>query len=311
MSLYDIIMLVVFAGAILFGYWKGLAWQIASVAAIVASYFVSMYFREPVSRFISAEEPWNRIAAMLILFVGTSILIWSIYASISKSIKKMEMKGFDRQAGAILGAAKGALLCMVITMFSVSLLGENAHDTIHNSRLGRYVVTGITKVSAIVPAEIAQYVQPHVDNFNEAIGHDGNLPLDQYPQYDQYPSEQQTVQDPNQVPRYPGQWQLPQIQAPVNNTGGQNGYANQTNPPTNTPAANNGFKWNWGTNQNSAQPNSQQTGYQQNGTPNSGAPPVNNGWPDVNFQVNSKELFDRAANAATEAARSAFETPRQ
>jgi membrane protein required for colicin V production len=311
MSLYDIIMLAVFAGAILFGYWKGLAWQIASVAAIVASYFASMYFREPVSQYISAEEPWNRIAAMLILFLGTSLLIWTFYASASKSIKRMELKGFDRQAGAILGAAKGALLCMVITMFSVSLLGEQAHDAIHNSRLGRYVVTGIAKVSTIVPAEIAQYVQPHVDNFNQAIGHDGNLPLDQYPSYNQHSSEQQTVQDPNQIPRYPGQWKIPKIQAPVNHSGGQNGYVNQTQPANSAAPANNGFTLGWLTNPTSAESNSQQTGYQQTGYPNNGASQVNNGWPDMNFQVNTKEMFDRATSAATEAARSALEIPRQ
>ncbi|MFT5301435.1 MAG: hypothetical protein ACI814_002238, partial [Mariniblastus sp.] len=34
MGLYDIVMLLVFGGSILFGYWKGLTWQIASLAAI-------------------------------------------------------------------------------------------------------------------------------------------------------------------------------------------------------------------------------------------------------------------------------------
>ena len=87
-----------------------MAWQIASLAAVIVSYIVSVNFREPVSRFIQAEEPWDRIGAMLILFLGTSIVIWVIYARIQSRIKKMELKGFDRQAGAMLGAVKGALL---------------------------------------------------------------------------------------------------------------------------------------------------------------------------------------------------------
>ncbi len=206
MAFYDIVMLVVVVAAVWFGWWKGLAWQIASVAAIIVSYIVAVNFREPVSQYISADEPWNRIGAMLILFLGTSLVIWTIYASISKSLKKMELKGFDHQAGALSGAVKGALLCMIITMFSVSLLGEKAHDAIHNSRSGRYVVTGITKVSAIVPGELAKYIQPHVDNFNNAIGHDGQLPIGQYPENPpfnfNFNSNQQTAQDPNQVPSY-------------------------------------------------------------------------------------------------------------
>ena len=219
MALFDIIMLVVIAGAVLFGWWKGLAWQAASVASVILSYVVAVNFRQPVSQFITAEEPWNRIAAMLILFLGTSLIVWTIYGSLSKTIQKMELKGFDRQAGALLGAVKGVLLCMVITMFSVSLLGEKAHDAIHNSRSGQYVVNGISQVSAIIPAELAQYIAPHVEDFEKNIGH----PIDQTPDQPLFNLDQlqQTVQDPNLVPnyQYQGQWQTPTTPA--------QGYGNQ------------------------------------------------------------------------------------
>ena len=52
MALYDIIMLVVILGAVAFGYWKGFAWQVASLAAIIVSYFVALKFREPVAQYI-------------------------------------------------------------------------------------------------------------------------------------------------------------------------------------------------------------------------------------------------------------------
>ena len=67
MEIYDIIMLVVLLGATLFGAWKGLAWQVASLGAIVASYFVALNYRDEVAELISAKQPWNVFAAMLIL----------------------------------------------------------------------------------------------------------------------------------------------------------------------------------------------------------------------------------------------------
>jgi uncharacterized membrane protein required for colicin V production len=307
MALYDIVMLVVVVGAIWFGWWKGMAWQIASLAAIIVSYIVAVNFREPVSRYISADEPWNRIAAMLILFLGTSLLIWTIYASVSKSLKKMELKGFDHQAGALLGAVKGALLCMIITMFSVSLLGEKAHDAIHNSRSGRYVVSGITKVSAIVPGELAKFIQPHVDDFHNAIGHDGQLPIDQYPENPafNFNLNQQSAQDPNLVPSYqgqtqpgqtyPGQWQTPS-------------YSNQSNPQDGNSGINISWPQNRQANSSGSQPNGSQFngGYPANtASPNNG---INNGFPDVNFQVNTQELLDAGKEAAFDAARRAFES---
>lgn len=291
MSIYDIAMLIIFGGAICFGYWKGLAWQVASVAAIIVSYIVAVNFRDQVAGFLQVDEPWNRIGAMLILFVGTSMIIWMIYSRVSKSLKKMELKGFDRQAGALLGAVKGALLCMVVTMFAVSLLGESAHDAIHNSKVGPYVVTGITKVSAIVPEEIAKITQKYVDEFHEQIGHDGLLPTEQYPDAlfgaNQYPdgaSPQDPSKLPPSTPAYKGQWQAttgqPAIWKQPSGT-----VANQPGGIQYGTTISGGF---------SGQPTQGQTA---NGAISNGS----NGWPEFKVNVNSKELFDAAAEAAKRA----------
>ena len=77
MEIYDIIMLVVLVGAMVFGAIKGFAWQLASIASIVVSYAVAYNYREPFSQSIQAEPPWNRFLAMLILYVGTSLVIWA------------------------------------------------------------------------------------------------------------------------------------------------------------------------------------------------------------------------------------------
>ena len=170
MGIYDIAMLVIFLGAIVFGYWKGLAWQIASLAALVVSYVVAVNFRDQLAVHLQVDEPWNKIGAMLILFLGTSLVIWAIYSSVSKSLKKNELKGFDRQAGAILGALKGGLLCMVVTMFAVSFLGEDVHErlTIRNSAL--ISKKGFGRVSDFVPDELARFVNPHIENYKDAVG---------------------------------------------------------------------------------------------------------------------------------------------
>jgi uncharacterized membrane protein required for colicin V production len=168
MTFYDIVMLVVFIGAVLHGYWKGLAWQVASVAAIVVGYVVSMNFRGQVAPLLPIEEPWDRIAAMLILFLASSLGVWIAYAMVTKSMENLELKGFDRQAGALVGGITGALLCMVISMFSVSFFGDQAVASIRDSRLAPYIVTGIDRVSSIIPPEMAQYVHRYVEDWNEA-----------------------------------------------------------------------------------------------------------------------------------------------
>lgn len=169
MGIYDLLMLAVMVGSILFGMWKGLAWQVASLAAIFVSYIVALLFRVPLSGYISASEPWNKFAAMLILFLGTSLLIWMSYGYIKKTIKRLRLRGFDRQAGAILGGVKGVLLCMLLTLFSVTLFGERVRQGVINSRSGGYIAAAINKTNTFAPTEVHAVLNPYVQQFNQVV----------------------------------------------------------------------------------------------------------------------------------------------
>jgi membrane protein required for colicin V production len=227
MAIYDIVVLIVLGVTILLGYHRGLMRQVASIASIIAGYLVAMSFREPLSKAIPAEAPWNKIAAMAILFLATSLLIWSIYASISKSLKKMEIKGFDHQAGAIFGGLKGLLICCIGTMFAVSLLGDRVHRSIHESKTGSFVVSTIYTLAEylpIVPTELRAYLNPQFDRFDKAMGSSDN-------QLDiKNPAAEQGFQNPFTVPSYQGQWNFP------TQTSGSGGGATGTSGSAGTPS---------------------------------------------------------------------------
>ena len=92
MEIYDIIMLIVLIGAMLFGAVKGFAWQLASIASIFLSYIVAYRFREPFSQSIQADPPWNRFLAMLILYIGTALIIWVVFRMISGTIDRLKLR---------------------------------------------------------------------------------------------------------------------------------------------------------------------------------------------------------------------------
>ena len=341
MSIYDVVMIIVLLGAVWFGYRKGLAWQVASVAAICLSYFVAVTFPDVITPYISAEAPFNRFAAMLILFVGTSLIVWTLFASVSKSLKKLELKGFDRQAGALVGGLKGALLCMVITMFAVALLGDSARNAIWQSKTGYYVVQGIDKLPGLLPAELAQHIHTYVENFQQGIVDErGNLP-GKNPIFNG--DQTQQVNGQNQFRTPASNYQYSQ---PNNGVASQAGF--QYSQPTNTGQTQGSYQSGTFGNSNNGQvsggyqqgtfgggttappqyrPSTQPTQYQQpqsqNRTqwqPPAGTNPSSsqgnawgnqfpkitngeNGWPDVQFNVNSKELLQRGAGAALDASK--------
>jgi membrane protein required for colicin V production len=166
---YDLFMLVVLVAAIAWGAWKGLAWQIASIASLAVSYFVSLNFRGQLSQFITASPPWNVFLALLILFLGTSLVVWVGFNFVSELIEKVKLQSFDRQVGALFGFAKGVLLCVLITLFAVTLMSEPQRQSICNSRSGYYIAVLLDRSDSIMPREIHQVLDPYIRKFDEVV----------------------------------------------------------------------------------------------------------------------------------------------
>jgi membrane protein required for colicin V production len=169
MQIYDLLMLVVLGAATLFGFWKGLAWQIASLASLVVSYFVALNFADRIAPMVSAQAPWNKFVAMLIIYAGSSLVIWMAFRIVSGVIDRVKLNEFDRQMGALVGFAKGVLLCVAITFFAVTLLGQDQRERIIASRSGQYIVQFLDKAEAVAPAEIHDVIQPLIQRINQGF----------------------------------------------------------------------------------------------------------------------------------------------
>lgn len=169
MQTYDILMLIILASAAIFGAIKGFAWQVASLASIVVSYFVANYFRNDVAKHINAQPPWNVFLAMLLLFFGTSLAIWLIFRMISSTIDKIRLKEFDRQLGAGFGLLKGAAMCCIVTMFAMTLLGPNQKTAIARSKSGLYIAQALAHAGSIMPEEVKQVIGPYIANVERQL----------------------------------------------------------------------------------------------------------------------------------------------
>jgi len=196
MQTYDILMLLVLVAATLFGFWKGMAWQVASLASLVVSYFAALRFADQLAPKISHHAPWNKFVAMLAIYIVTSFVIWTVFRVVSGMIDRVKLDGFDRQMGALIGLAKGVLLCIAITFFAVTILPKNQKETILASRAGRYIVVFLDKTRSVVPPEIHQVIHPYVERIERRL--DPNQPA-------QSVSEFQAVWPSDQLPSWPSQ----------------------------------------------------------------------------------------------------------
>lgn len=169
MQAYDLIMLIVIGMATIFGAIKGFAWQVASLASILISYLVAYRFKGQVAEMIHAAPPWNQFLAMLILYVGTSFVIWVGFRLLSGAIDKVKLKEFDRHIGAAFGLGKGLIYCLLITMFAMSLLGPKQQTAICQSRSGYYIASALDKGVGILPREIHDVVGPYLVRLDQKL----------------------------------------------------------------------------------------------------------------------------------------------
>jgi membrane protein required for colicin V production len=166
---YDLFMVLVLVGATIFGFWKGMAWQLASLASLVVSYFIALRFSAQLAPMFG-QPPTNRFVAMFAIFTATSFVVWIAFRFVSGVIDKIKLQAFDKEMGAVFGLAKGVLLCVAITFFAVSApLPPEQRQAIANSESGHYIVAFLNKAETMVPPEYHQMIVPYLDKAEERI----------------------------------------------------------------------------------------------------------------------------------------------
>jgi len=174
MQWYDLLMIAVLLGTTVFGFFKGMAWQIASLSSLVASYFVALQFSEPLTAtgLFGDEEPWNRFVAMLAIYIATALVIWLAFRFVSRAIDRVRLQEFDRQIGGLFGFVKGILLCAAITFFALTLV-PNTREAILRSHSGHYLAILIARADAVMPAEVHDVLDPYLDRLEQELNGQG------------------------------------------------------------------------------------------------------------------------------------------
>jgi membrane protein required for colicin V production len=170
-ELYDICMLVVLVGATLLGAWKGMAWQIASSASLVLSYLVALRFSEQLAPRFGQQAPLNRFIAMFVLYMATSLVIWVVFRIVAGFINRVRLREFDRQMGALFGAAKGVLFCVAITFFAVTL-SDRARTAVLESRSGYVIARLLDRAPGVMPRELHDVLHPYLNRLEKELNSD-------------------------------------------------------------------------------------------------------------------------------------------
>jgi len=165
---YDLLMLLVLVSVTIFGFVKGMAWQLATLTSVVLSFFAAVHFSPAIAPFFSKEAPWNRFLAMLTVYLVASAAIWLVFRLVRRVIDRVKLQEFDRQAGALFGLAKGVLLCIVITFFAVTL-SQPVRESVLRSRSGYYIAYIIRHATPVLPQELRDVLGKYIDQLTATL----------------------------------------------------------------------------------------------------------------------------------------------
>ena len=172
MQVYDIVILILVGWLTLRGAMKGMVSQLASIAAVIASFWAAVRFGpvlQPimVSTF-NAQSPWDKVLAISIAFVGASIAVMFLKSIVAKIISAIRMNKFDRLCGALFGFLKGVLICMIITFFAV-MLSEQTRELATQSHSGKILVHLIQRTQTLLPEDVSALIESNLQGFQQQI----------------------------------------------------------------------------------------------------------------------------------------------
>ncbi|MDR2756413.1 MAG: CvpA family protein [Planctomycetaceae bacterium] len=168
MSVFDLVIFAVLIAFAFRGWMTGMVAQIVSVGSLAVSWIVASRFAFLIAPSIPAEEPWNNIGAMIVLFIITFFAVRLAHQYLEKKIKDWNLAKWNRHLGGLLGLLKGLIVCMVLTFFGV-MLSEPTREIVFKSKSGNYLTRLIEKTETFIPPDSCELLQQQFERFNAQI----------------------------------------------------------------------------------------------------------------------------------------------
>lgn len=153
-----------FAGALLLslllGAWRGLVYEVLSVMAWAAAFFIAQWFAPQAVGLLGLEslaDPVRYALAFVLVFVAVVFTAGLIAALVKRLVEAVGLRPIDRMLGAVFGVVRGLILLLAATvvMDLMPLSGAAWWRDAASTPTLRAVLVGL---KPLFPAAFAQYL---------------------------------------------------------------------------------------------------------------------------------------------------------
>ena len=162
---YDLFIL----GILIFTTWrgasKGVAWQLAAIAAMVLCFMFATPLSLVVSPMIKLDPPLNRWVAMLVIYLVFCFATFATARAFREALEKAKFQEFDKHLGAVFGLLKGVVLGLVCTFFAVAI-SQDSREYILTTHTGYASAHIMNAIDPVMPSELHAILDPYLHHLD-------------------------------------------------------------------------------------------------------------------------------------------------
>jgi membrane protein required for colicin V production len=142
------------------GAWRGLVYEILSVVAWLAAFFLAQWFAADVAQWLpmsNSAQPIRYAAGFALVFVGTVFAGSLVAFVVKKLIAAAGLRPADRLMGAAFGVIRGAVLLLAVTVV-VGMTPLHASESWSEASGPRVASVALSVLKPVLPDEFGKYL---------------------------------------------------------------------------------------------------------------------------------------------------------
>lgn len=119
MAALDWVFLTVLVASLLIGAWRGLVFELLSLAGWVLAFFAAQWFAADMGALLpmgQADAAWRHVAGFAVVFVGAVFACGLLAWGLKKLIEAVGLRPADRALGALFGVLRGLVLLLAVVL---------------------------------------------------------------------------------------------------------------------------------------------------------------------------------------------------
>ena len=161
MAALDWVCIVVLVASLLIGAWRGLVFELLSLAGWVVAFFLAQWFAESVGAMLpmsaDTDQMWRHAAGFVLVFVGALFACSLVAWLLKKLIDAIGLRPADRALGGLFGLLRGLIVLLALAL--VTLWTPLHEAEWWKNAQSAHILEGVLKsVKPVLPSDLGEHI---------------------------------------------------------------------------------------------------------------------------------------------------------